>query len=62
MKQCVSHLRSRKVRARRLWVAVEQRNQVIARAFLTHMGFHHTSTIRDLLSDQDVLVYVYSFD
>lgn len=62
MKQCSLHLHARKVKPRRLWVAVEQKTQVIARAFLTHMGFHHTSTIKDVLEDQDLLVYVLSFD
>src|SRR4051812_34954401 len=52
----------KKLRLRRLWVSVEQKTQVIARAFLTQNGFHHTATINELLADQDALVYVRTFD
>ena len=47
---------------RRLWVALGQKSQVIARAFLTRHGFHHTASVTDLLRDQDLLVYVRAFD
>ena len=47
---------------RRCWVALEQKSHVRARAFLTKHGFHHTSSVPDLLRDQDLLVYVRSFD
>jgi hypothetical protein len=47
---------------RRLWIAIEQKSQVLARAFLTKHAFHHTVTIPDLMKGQDVLVYVRSFD
>jgi GNAT superfamily N-acetyltransferase len=52
----------RRIPLRRLWVAVEHVRQVNARSFLTKHGFHHTSTIPDLLRKQDLLVYVRSFD
>lgn len=52
----------RRVPLRRMWVPVEQKSQVLARSFLTRHGFHHTSTISELMKDQDVLVYVRSFD
>ena len=52
----------KKLRLRRLWVSVEQKTQVIARAFLTQHGFHHTATIKELLADQDALIYVRTFD
>ena len=52
----------RRVPLRRLWVALGQKSQVHARAFLTRHGFHHTSSVTDLLRDQDLLVYVRSFD
>jgi ribosomal protein S18 acetylase RimI-like enzyme len=51
-----------RVPLRRIWVAIGQKSQVIARAFLTRHGFHHTSTVNDLLRDQDLLVYVRAFD
>ena len=47
----------RGIHLRRTWVAVEQKSQIIARAFLTRHGYHHTSTAANLLKNQDVLVY-----
>ena len=47
---------------RRVWVMVEQKSQLRARAFLTRRGFHHTSTASNLLRDQDLLLYSKSFD
>jgi ribosomal protein S18 acetylase RimI-like enzyme len=47
---------------RRLWVSVEQKTQVNARAFLTRHGFHHVATIKELLAAQDALVYLRSLD
>jgi ribosomal protein S18 acetylase RimI-like enzyme len=46
---------------RRVWAAVEQKTQIHARAFLTQQGFHHVSTIENLLKRQDLLVYVKSY-
>jgi len=54
--------RQRGVKPRRVWIVVEQKSQVIARAFLTRQGFHHTTTISNLLKDQDALVYQKAFD
>jgi ribosomal protein S18 acetylase RimI-like enzyme len=47
---------------RRLWVSVEQKTQVNARAFLTRHGFHHVATIHELLAHQDALVYLLALD
>ncbi|MBV8780752.1 MAG: GNAT family N-acetyltransferase [Phycisphaerae bacterium] len=47
---------------RRIWIAVEQKTQVKARAFLTRNGFHHVATISELLAHQDSLVYMRSLD
>ena len=47
---------------RRVWVPLGHKSQVVARAFLTKHGFHHTSTIPDLFRDEDLLVYIRSFD
>jgi ribosomal protein S18 acetylase RimI-like enzyme len=47
---------------RRLWVSVEQKTQVNARAFLTRHGFHHVATIHELLAKQDALVYLLALD
>jgi N-acetylglutamate synthase-like GNAT family acetyltransferase len=60
--QARSVCRMKRVPLRRVWVALEQKTQVLARSFLTRHGFHHTSSVTDLLRDQDLLVYVRSFD
>jgi ribosomal protein S18 acetylase RimI-like enzyme len=49
-------------RLRRLWIAVEQKEQVIARSFLMQFGFHHVGTVSELLKDQDLLIYMRTFD
>lgn len=53
---------SRGTVVRRVWLMVEQKSQLRARAFLTRHGFHHTSTASNLLRDQDLLLYSKSFD
>ena len=60
--QARSVCRMKRVPLRRMWVALEQKGQVLARSLLTKHGFHHTSSVTDLLRDQDLLVYVRSFD
>lgn len=47
---------------RRLWVSVEQKKHINARAFLSRHGFHHVSTIENLHRKQDALVYLKAFD
>src|SRR5213080_801498 len=49
-------------RLRRLWIAIEQKEQVIARSFLMQFGFHHVGTVKELFKDQDLLVYMRTFD
>lgn len=56
----ICRLRGRQLR--RIWVAVEQKSQVIARAFLTQRGFHHVATLEEILQKQDLLIYLRSFD
>ena len=43
---------------RRIWVGVEQKSQVVARAFLMMHGFHHMNTVDSLFDEQDMLIYV----
>ncbi len=62
VEQATAHHQLRNLRLRRVWACVEQKNQVLARAFLTRHGFHHVSTIERLLEDQDGLIYVKSLD
>lgn len=47
---------------RRIWVGVEQKSQVIARAFLMMHGFHHMNTVDTLFDKQDLLIYVRTLD
>ncbi len=47
---------------RRMWICVEQKSQIIGRAFLTGSGFHHVATLTDLLKKQDALLYTRTFD
>ena len=54
--------RIHKIPARRVWMNVNQKDQVNGRAMLTHAGFHHMGTIPSLLKDQDALIYVRSMD
>jgi N-acetylglutamate synthase-like GNAT family acetyltransferase len=56
------HCKTRKVAMRRLWMCVEQKDQVFGRAFLTQHGFHHVASITELFVDQEALVYMRSFD
>lgn len=60
--QASAYYRSRRSKLRRLWLAVEQKQQVIARAFLTSHGFHHIATVKDVLTDEDLMIYSKSFD
>ena len=60
--QCQSYFRARKSTFRRLWMMVEQKRQVIGRSFLTGHGFHHVGSMKDLLVDQDGLIYMRGMD
>lgn len=60
--QVREHFSSRKVTLRRVWVAIEQKQQVIGRSFLMQFGFNHVGTIGELLRDEDLLVYMRTFD
>ena len=50
------------VSPRRVWVCLEQKRHVVARAFLTKHGYQHTSTLAALYRDQDGMVYQRTFD
>jgi GNAT superfamily N-acetyltransferase len=50
------------LKPRRIWLAVEQKRCINARAFLSRHGFHHVSSIKNALLRQDVLIYLRSFD
>jgi hypothetical protein len=61
-KQARAYFKSRGSHLRRMWIAVEQKGQVIGRAFLTEQGFHHVATLPELMHAQDALLYMKSFD
>jgi ribosomal protein S18 acetylase RimI-like enzyme len=60
--QAKAHFKARKSKLKRIWIAVEQKRQVIARSFLMKFGFHHVGTVTELLRDGDLLIYARSFD
>jgi len=53
---------SQKIRPRRLWTAVEQKDQIVSRAFLTTHGFHHTASHGELYKNQELLLYSKAMD
>jgi len=53
---------SHSIKPRRVWVTVEQKRQVIGRAFFSRHGFHHVSTIKNIYHDQDALIYQRAMD
>ena len=62
VEQARPFFRSRGGKLRRLWLSVEQKTQVNARAFLMKHNFHHTASVSDLLKGQDALIYTRAFD
>jgi ribosomal protein S18 acetylase RimI-like enzyme len=60
--QAMDHFRSRKSLLRRLWLAVEQKRQVNGRSFLMQFGFNHVGTVSELLKDEDLLIYMRTFN
>ena len=47
---------------RRAWIGTGNKIHVIARAFLTGEGYHHVGSNGGIYRDQDLLIYVKSFD
>ena len=47
---------------RRAWIGTGNKIHVIARAFLTGEGYHHVGSNGGVYRDQDLLIYVKSFD
>jgi ribosomal protein S18 acetylase RimI-like enzyme len=60
--QAKAYFQSRKVPLRRIWITLEQKRQVIARSFLMKFGFHHVGTVHEMLKDEDMLIYMRTFD
>jgi GNAT superfamily N-acetyltransferase len=62
IEQARAYHQLRKSQLRRMWAHVAQKSQINARAFLGRHGFHHISTITNLLKRQDGLIYMKTFD
>ena len=62
VRETLAYQQSRKVPPRRLWVLLRQKRHIIARAFFASQGFTHIATVKDLLTDEDGLAYIRTFD
>jgi GNAT superfamily N-acetyltransferase len=62
IEQANEFFRRRGSRLKKIWVAVEQKGQVNARAFLTARGFHHIGGAVGLFRREELMVYVKSVD
>jgi len=62
IEQCLQYHRLRERPLRRIWMPLHHKRHVIARAFFLSQGFTHTVTLKDLAIDQELLVYVRTFD
>jgi GNAT superfamily N-acetyltransferase len=60
--QAKAFFQQRKGRLRRVWTTLEQKRQVVGRSFLMQFGFNHVGTVSELLKDEDLLVYMRTFD
>jgi ribosomal protein S18 acetylase RimI-like enzyme len=47
---------------RRAWLLARQKSDIVARAFLTSIGFHHVASLSDFLEGEEGLLYTKSFD
>ncbi len=55
-------LRARGTYLRRVICNTEQKSHIVARAWLTQLGFHHVQTISNTLRNEDLLVYLLGCD
>lgn len=60
--QAGEYYKRRRIKFRQIWIAVEQKSQVIARAFLMESNFHHIGTVADIYKNEDVLIFKKSMD
>jgi ribosomal protein S18 acetylase RimI-like enzyme len=61
-RQAVGYFKARKSRLRRVWAGIAQKRDVIARSFLMRYTFHHVGTVKELLRDEEMLVYMRTMD
>jgi ribosomal protein S18 acetylase RimI-like enzyme len=62
VEQWGAYHRAREIPLRSAWLTLGHKRHVIARAFFMSQGFTHVATIKDLLRDEDALVYVRTFN
>jgi len=43
-------------------MTIEQKDQIVGRAFLTKHGFHHTGSLSELYKKQELLLYTKALD
>lgn len=55
-------LRTRNSSLRRVVCHAEQKSHIVARAWLTKLGFHHVQTIGNTMKNEDTLIYVLGCD
>ncbi len=60
--QAIKHFKLKNAKLRRMWMVIEQKRQVVGRSFVMQFGFHHVGTVPRLLEDEDLLVYMRTFD
>ena len=60
--QATAYFKLHRGKLRRVWVAVEHKQHINARAFFTSQGFHHIGTMKELYRDQEQLLYTRAFD
>lgn len=60
--QAQTYFKAQKSPLRRIWTSIEQKNQVVARSFLMQFAFNHVGTVSELLKDEDLLIYMRTFD
>jgi GNAT superfamily N-acetyltransferase len=61
-KEAALFFKQRGGKLRRVICNAEQKSHIVARAFLTHVGFHHVQTIGNTLKQEDILVYLLGCD
>ena len=62
VRQATAYQSLRKIPLRRLWISLRQKKQIQARAFVSSVGFIHLGTVKELLTDEDAMIYVRTFD
>jgi GNAT superfamily N-acetyltransferase len=63
IEQCIAYHKLRQIPLRRIWLGLNHRRHVIARAFFLSQGFTHIVTAKELLlPTDDLLIYVRTFN